>query len=146
MIKNSKILVTGAAGFVGSNLVRVLAKNGNVVRCLIYPEEKTNRLDGLDVPRLYGDITRKETLEAAVDGVDYIFHLAAKLGGNDNDAFYKVNVEGTQNLVEMCREKGVRLKRFLFVSSTAVIGPSSKNRHRKKKPNAPPSVITAEVN
>ncbi len=60
-------------------------------------------------------------------GVDYIFHLAAVMGGVAPDVLFRVNFEGTKNLVEVCREQGVVPERFLFASSVTVMGPSGKN-------------------
>ncbi len=127
MIKNKKILVTGASGFIGNHLVRELEKKNNDVICLIPPGENTTGLKGLKAKIIDGDITQKESLVEAVVGLDYIFHLAGQLGGNNNDLFYRVNFEGTKNLIEICREQKVKLERFLFISSTAAVGPSGKH-------------------
>jgi nucleoside-diphosphate-sugar epimerase len=130
MIKNKKVLVTGASGFIGNHLVRELEKNNNEVICLIPPGENISGLKGLKANIIYGDLTRKQSLMEAVKaaaGIDYVFHLAGQLGGNDNDLFYRVNFEGTKNLIEVCREQKVKLERFLFISSTAAVGPSGKH-------------------
>jgi nucleoside-diphosphate-sugar epimerase len=119
--------VTGAAGFIGSNLVPELLKRGNRVVCLARPGENVSRLQDLDCRIVYGDLTEKSSLVDAVASVDYIFHLAALLGGGTPEAFLRVNYEGTKNLIEVCRDQGVLPERFIFVSSTAVIGPSGKN-------------------
>jgi nucleoside-diphosphate-sugar epimerase len=126
-LREKNILVTGAAGFIGGNLVRELLKSCNRVVCLVRPGEDTSRIQGLDCRIVYGDLLDKSSLVDAVTGVDYIFHLAALLGGGTPEAFSRVNHEGTKNLIEVCREQGVTPKRFIFVSSTAVIGPSGKN-------------------
>jgi nucleoside-diphosphate-sugar epimerase len=127
MIKDKKILVTGATGFIGNHLVRELEKNNNDIICLLPPGENTSSLKDLKAKIIYGDITQKESLVEAVVGVDYIFHLAAQLGGNNNDLFYRVNFEGTKNLIEVCREQKVKPQRFLFISSMAAVGPSGKH-------------------
>ena len=126
-LRDKNILVTGAAGFIGSNLVRELLRRHNRVVCLVRPGENTFRIQGLDCRIVYGDLTEKSSLVDAVTGADYIFHLAALLGGGTLEAFLRVNYEGTKNLIEVCREQGVMPERFLFVSSTAVMGPSGKN-------------------
>lgn len=126
-LRDKNILVTGAAGFVGSNLVPELLRRGNRVVCLVKPGEDTFRIQGLDCRIVYGDLLEKSSLVDAVTGADYIFHLAALLGGGTLEAFLRVNYEGTKNLIEVCREQGVMPERFIFASSTAVIGPSGKN-------------------
>lgn len=128
MIKNKKILVTGASGFIGSHLVRELRKHNNDITCLVPPGENTSPLNDLEVKIIYGEITQKAPLEEAVTGTDYIFHLAARLGGNNNEAFYRVNFDGTQNLIDVCLEQKVKPERFLFLSSTAAVGPSGKDK------------------
>lgn len=117
MIKNKNVLVTGATGFLGGNLIVELAKNGNSVTCLVKTDDNIERLLKSDVNIVYGDITKKESLINAVDGFEYVFHLAGMLGGNNPLAFYKVNYEGTRNLVEACLQNGGNLKRFVFASS-----------------------------
>jgi nucleoside-diphosphate-sugar epimerase len=127
MIKNKKVLVTGATGFLGGNLIVELAKNGNRITCLVKPYDNIERLLKSDVNIVYADITKKESLTNAVDGFEYIFHLAGLLGGNNPRTIYNVNYEGIRNLVEACLQNGGNLKRFVFASSAAVIGPTTKD-------------------
>ena len=126
-LQDKTILVTGAAGFIGSNLVRELLRKRNRVVCLVRPGEDISQIQGLDCRIICGDLLEKSSLADAVTGAEYIFHLAALLGGEDPEAFFLVNYEGTKNLIEVCREQGVTPERFIFVSSTAVMGPSGKN-------------------
>ena len=70
----------------------------------------------------------KSSLAGAVAGIEYIFHLAAVMGGVAPETLFRVNFEGTKNLIEACREQGVAPERFLFASSVTVMGPSGKNR------------------
>lgn len=127
MLTDKNILVTGATGFVGSHLVGELIKHGNPVTCLVQPGDQIEKLLKYNPRIIYGDITRKESLDRAVLGAEYVFHLAGLLGGRDSQAFYRINYKGTKNLVEVCREHGVKMKRFLFASSTAAIGPTDKD-------------------
>lgn len=126
-LRGKHILVTGAAGFIGSNLVPKLLQRGNQVVCLVRPGENISRIQGFACRIIYGDLSEKSTLVEAVAGADYIFHLAALMGGVTPEALFRVNFEGTKNLIEVCREQGVVPERFLFVSSATVMGPSGKN-------------------
>ncbi len=126
-LKGKNILVTGAAGFIGSHLVRELRRRCDRVVCLVRPGESISRLADLDCRIHYGDLLEKSTLVDAVAGVDYIFHLAARMGGVPPETLFRVNYQGTKNLVEVCREQGVVPERFLFASSVTVMGPSGKN-------------------
>jgi len=125
MKQKEKVLVTGASGFIGSHLVESLLEKGYDITCLALPGEPPGYLEHLDVRFIQGDITKKNELFAAVAGVSYIYHLAALMGGGDTPAsLYQVNHQGTKNLVDACLESGVKLKRFLFTSSFAAVGPT----------------------
>lgn len=120
-----KVLVTGAGGFIGSHLVEALLAKGYEVVCLVKPGENTRWIKDLDVTLVYGDLSQKDALVEAVKSVSYVYHLAAKMGGADTaDYVYAVNYDGSMNLLNACMETGVNLKRFLFVSSLAAVGPT----------------------
>jgi len=72
-----KALVTGAAGFIGSHVVRALLQENIAVRAFIYPGESTANLAGLDVERIQGDVLDQSAVDRAMTGVDGLFHLAA---------------------------------------------------------------------
>ncbi|MDD5224008.1 MAG: NAD-dependent epimerase/dehydratase family protein [bacterium] len=114
-----KALVTGADGFIGSNLVSALLARGFEVRALVFPGSPSRNLDGLPVEICSGDLTRPETLLPAAAGVDYVFHLAAKVTDwGPLSEFRKVIVEGTGNILEASAAS--RVRRFLYVSTLAV--------------------------
>jgi len=114
-----KILVTGANGFIGSNLCEKLIEKGHNVRALILPGSPEWYLDGIDVEKVYGDVCKPETLDKAVKGIEVIFHLAgiARDWGRWQD-FMRVNAQGTENIARAGADAGVR--RVLFTSSVAV--------------------------
>ncbi|NIO49756.1 MAG: NAD-dependent epimerase/dehydratase family protein [Candidatus Aminicenantes bacterium] len=122
----TKVLVTGVGGFIGSHLAESLIKRGYEIVGLLAPEEDSPWIRNLDATFIYGDITDKDSLNKTVEGITYIYHLAALLGGSHCEKIYQTNFEGTKNLVNVCLELGIKLKRFLFVSSVAAMGPARK--------------------
>ena len=117
-----KALVTGAAGFIGSNVVRALVEDGHDVRALHLPRENVRNLRGLDVERMAGDVTDRDQMRAAVGGCEVVFHLAAvyALWTKDASTMHRVNVDGTRNVLEAARAEGVR--RVVHTSSIARFG------------------------
>jgi dihydroflavonol-4-reductase len=109
------VVVTGAAGHVGANLVRALIGQGRSVRCLVHVN--TRAIDGLDVELVRGDVSDADSLYRAFQGADVVYHLAARisLSMGDWSALEAVNVAGTRNVVEACRRAGVR--RLVYFSS-----------------------------
>lgn len=118
------VLVTGANGFIGSHLVRALLDRGYEVRGLVRHTSDLSSLRGLPVQLTVGDVTRADTLRAAVKGVDVVYHLAATLLPTDPGRFFTVNTQGTVNMLQVAAEVAPDLKRFLYVSSQAAAGPA----------------------
>jgi UDP-glucose 4-epimerase len=120
-----KTLVTGGAGFIGSNLVRGLLARGDEVRVLdnFSTGFRTN-LEGLDIEIVEGELRSYERVHNAVRGVDLVFHLGA-LGSvprsvQDPLTSSAVNIEGTLNVLLAARDEGVR--RVVYSSSSSVYG------------------------
>jgi dihydroflavonol-4-reductase len=109
------VVVTGATGHVGANLVRALLDRGRGVRCLAHVN--TRAIDGLDVELARGDVCDPDSLSRAFRGADVVYHLAARISLSMGDwpALEAVNVAGTRNVVEACRRAGVR--RLVYFSS-----------------------------
>jgi dihydroflavonol-4-reductase len=120
--KGDPVVVTGAAGFIGSAVVRALLTRDVDVIALIEPGAATSNLDGLDVERREVDITKELQLQGVFAGAKYCFHLAAKFGFWPKDAtsFYEVNVRGSQNVVRAATDAGV--ERIVFTSTVATLG------------------------
>ncbi len=123
----ARYLVTGGAGFIGSNIAHELVKRGEQVRILDNlatgrPENLRGIMDRIEF--IEGDICDPETVAAAMEGVDYVLHQAALpsvLRSVKNPiASNHVNVDGTLNLLVAARDRGV--KRFVLASSSSVYG------------------------
>jgi len=116
------ILVTGGAGHLGNVLVRALLEKGEKVRVLVLPGEDVSSLEGLDFETVEGNILDPVQLRKAVEGVDLVYHMAALVAitSDKYELMYKVNVEGTRNVIEACREMGVR--RLVYTSSIHALG------------------------
>ena len=126
-VKN-RVLVTGAAGFIGSHLCETLINNGSKVVGLIGPTCDTRWIENLDMTLIRGDLADKISLMRAVRGINLVYHLAGIVGGSKCEKIFKTNYEGTKNLVDACLENGANIDRFLFVSSHAVMGPTQKDK------------------
>jgi nucleoside-diphosphate-sugar epimerase len=115
-----KALVTGATGFIGSRLCRELKKENWKIRALALPGENCEHIAD-DVSEIVtGDITRAETLTDIGDGVNVVFHLAARvLDYGSKKQFYAPIFDGTKNMLDACANKA---ERFVFVSSIAACG------------------------
>ena len=111
------ILVTGAGGHLGNVLVRELVARKEKVRAMILPGENLTSLEGLEVEIFEGNILDKARLLQACEGVDLVFHLASLVAITEDkiDLMRRVNVEGTQNVIDAARETGVR--RLVYTSS-----------------------------
>jgi dihydroflavonol-4-reductase len=119
-----KAFVTGATGFLGSHVARVLAEQGAELRLLVRPTSDLRNLDGLDADRVVGDLRDAASIEKALAGCDVVFHVAADyrlwVRGRDSNEMYRSNVEGTRSLLEAARKQGVR--RVVYTSSVATMG------------------------
>jgi nucleoside-diphosphate-sugar epimerase len=119
-----KALVTGATGFIGSHLCEELIRRGYRVTCLSRETSSHTWIENLNVTHIRGDCTDRESLLRNSDEFDYVFHLAGLTKACSPDAFYSVNARGTANLVRTVAERNPSVKRFIYVSSLAAIGPS----------------------
>jgi dihydroflavonol-4-reductase len=114
-------LVTGASGFVGWHVARLLAQHGHRVRALVRPSSKLRELDAEPVS---GDLRDAASLERAAAGCGLVFHVAAdyRLWAPDPAELYRSNVDGTRNLLEAARKAGV--DRVVYTSTVGCIGMS----------------------
>jgi nucleoside-diphosphate-sugar epimerase len=142
------VLVTGGAGFIGSNLVGALAADGDAVRVLddLSTGRKEN-LDGVsgDVELIVGDVRDPDQVAAALAGVEVVYHLAAlpsvARSVADPLASHQVNVDGTLNVLLAARDAGVR--RLVYASSSSVYGDTPVLPKHEEMPVAPRSPYAA---
>ncbi len=115
------ILVTGATGHIGNVLIRKLLDQGEKVRALIWRDEDTTPIRDLDVEQVQGDVLDPGSLEVAMRGVESVYHLAGIISimPGKNPFVWKVNVEGTRNIVEAARRQ--RVRRLVYTSSIHAI-------------------------
>jgi dihydroflavonol-4-reductase len=117
-----KAFVTGATGFVGSHVARVLAGRGADLRLLVRSTSNPKNIEGVRADHVVGDLRDAALLEKAISGCDTVFHVAAdyRLWIRDPDQMYRSNVEGTRAILEASRKNGVR--RVVYTSSVATMG------------------------
>ena len=124
MAVRPRILVTGATGFVGSVLTRRLVSDGAAVRIFQRPTSSLDALGDLAdrVEHAEGDITRARSVYEALDGIDRVYHVAARVGfaSGDAEALHRVNVGGTANVVNAALAANV--DRLVHTSSMAAFG------------------------
>jgi dihydroflavonol-4-reductase len=116
------VFVTGGSGFIGSNLIKRLLEEGYEVAALWRPGSSHPIINGLGFRMCPGDLSDRAVLVKGMAGADYVFHSAAKISFNrsEYDELYRVNVEGTRNVLEAARMAGI--KKLVHISACAVFG------------------------
>lgn len=152
-LKNKKVLVTGADGFIGSHLVEALINNGNSVKAFCYynsfnswgwldsfPKEKLNQIEIFT-----GDIRDPNGVRTAMKNVDVVFHLAALIAipfsYHSPDSYIDTNVKGTLNIVQAAKDLNV--ERVLVTSTSEVYGTAQYVPIDEKHPKQPQSPYSA---
>jgi nucleoside-diphosphate-sugar epimerase len=120
-----RVLVTGASGFLGSHIAEQLAEAGHSVVALVRKSSNTKHLSSLRGLELAtGTVEDAASVRAAMKGIDAVIHSAGLVKARDEAEFHHINVDGTRNLLDAAREVAPGLRRFVFVSSLAAVGPS----------------------
>jgi len=129
------ILVTGATGFVGANLVRALRADGSRVRVLVRPTSSMTALADCRMDVVRGDVLDASSLRHAVAGCRLVFHVAGdyRLWCRDSRELYQTNVDGTRHVLEACARAGT--ERVVYTSSVGTLGlPSDGGPGRETTP------------
>lgn len=116
------MLVTGATGFIGSHVARLLVERGDRVRVLVRRSSRIDNLEGLDVEPVYGDLRAADSLKTALCGCKSLFHVAAdyRLWCRDPQELYESNVNGTRNI--LCAAKAAGVEKVVYTSSVGALG------------------------
>ncbi len=116
-----KVFVTGATGFIGANLVRLLLAEGYQIKALVRPNSNLKNLENLELELVTGTLNDSD-LDRKMRGCEVLFHIAAhySLWRKDKDLLYKNNVLGTANILKCARKADI--KRTVYTSSVAAIG------------------------
>lgn len=116
-----KCVVTGASGHIGNVLVRDLINKNYEVKAFVLKSENVDYLKELNVEICYGDVRDLESLKEAFRGADIVFHLAGiiDIGTVNKQFIYSVNVDGTKNVLQACKEE--KVKKLVYTSSVHAI-------------------------
>lgn len=122
--QSSNILVTGATGFIGRQLVPTLLQEGWTVSCLA--RSTSHRPDNFNdtVRWVFGDLLDKQSLIEACAGVDAVVHLGGAIKASGANTFFSINIDGTRNILEALVQAGNPHARFIYFSSQAALGPA----------------------
>ena len=122
LAKGDRVLVTGAAGFIGSAVTRCLVERGAEVVAVVQPGSDRANLEGLEVKEYEADLRDASSVAAAAAGCRFVFHLAAlyRFWARDPHEFYEVNVAGTLNVLSAARREGC--ERTVYTSTVGTIG------------------------
>jgi len=116
------VFLTGATGFLGSHVARMLVEQGAQLRLLVRSSSDLRNIADLNAEQITGDLREPGSIEKAMAGCEVVFHVAAdyRLWVRDPDQMYRSNVEGTRGLLEAARKNGIR--RVVYTSSVATMG------------------------
>lgn len=121
-----KVLITGASGFLGSNLTRELYRAGYKVKVIVRPSADLRGIADIPCDIFFGNIDQREQVKQAVSGCDIVIHAACitEQWAISFEEYERINFQGTRNIVDACLETGV--EKLIYVSTANTIGPGNK--------------------
>lgn len=119
-----KALITGATGFIGSHLADHLHERGYDIRAMIRPTSSKRFIEHLPIEYVTASFTDPASLAEAVRDVDYIYHVAGATSGRNRQDFFNANQVATRTLLDVVKEHNPGLRRLIYVSSQAAVGPA----------------------
>lgn len=119
-----EVLVTGATGFIGSFVAEYFLSNGFKVRCTIRKTSNLRWVENKNYHLVETDFESPENLRKAVEGVDYIVHVAGTIAAKDYNGYLKGNRDATFNLLKAAEMYNPNIKKFVFCSSQTAVGPA----------------------
>lgn len=134
-----KALVTGGTGFIGSHLVETLASQKWNITCLVRPTSRTGFIKKFPVNLIVREKKSSKILEKAVEGQDYVFHLAGRIRSASPRVYDAANHQLTRDLLQACLDRNPNLKRFVYVSSIAAAGPSFPGQYAEESRKPSPT-------
>jgi nucleoside-diphosphate-sugar epimerase len=149
-LKNKKILVTGAGGFIGSNLIEELIKKGGEISAFLNNPQSLDRLKEIPnwqekIEIIFGDLRDFEQVKKAIKGKDVVFHLGALISASDSSksprSYFETNCLGTLNVLIASKEENV--KKILISSTSQVYGKEEYNPINENHPLNPLSIYAA---
>ncbi|HJZ69487.1 MAG TPA: NAD-dependent epimerase/dehydratase family protein [Blastocatellia bacterium] len=137
---HKEVLVTGGTGFVGSHLVDCLMERGYRVRCLVRRSSNLRYLTDPEIQFSYGGLDESTNWDQALANVDAVYHVAGTTFARRAKDYFTVNHKGTETILAEVLKRRDQIKRFVYISSLAAVGPG-----RNGKPvdeDTPPAPIT----
>ncbi len=115
--------VTGGTGFIGSHLIDRLLLNGYHVRALIRNPKNLGYLKDLPIEIIEGDLFSNTALEKAIEGVQFVYHVAGLVAAHSKKEFFRGNQDATRNIIEITARVNPNIKKFIHISSQTAVGP-----------------------
>jgi nucleoside-diphosphate-sugar epimerase len=120
----TKVFVTGASGFIGSLLADELLKKNYHVKCLVRRGSNLRWLKDKPFELVHGELYESDILKATLRDVEYVYHTAGATSSKTREGYFVVNRDATRNLIKNVYESNHGVKRFVYISSQAAVGPA----------------------